>query len=109
MFNSVLISKNTQLTFKLIAKAIYVSSNGEVTIVAKHYGPNVKLPDLTVEYLEALCSKFYYGGYSHPNAIADIMLLNGYLQTRQYGDFYSNLHSNLEEQRVTVISSELFL
>jgi hypothetical protein len=109
MFNSILISKNIQLTFKLIAKAIYVSPSGEITIVAKQYGPHTKLPQLTVEYLESLCSKFYYGGYSHPHAIADIMLLNGYLQTRYYGDFYANLRSNLEEQRVTIISSELSL
>ena len=109
MNNCILISKNVRLTFNLIAKSIYVTTQGDVIIVAKKYTPNATIPLLTVEYLESLCSKFYYGGYSHQNAIADIMLLNNYLTTSHYGDFYYALHNNLEKQRVTVISSEPFL
>lgn len=109
MNNCVLISKNVRLTFKLTAKSIYVTPQGEVIIVARKYAPNASVPNLTVEYLESLCSKFYYGGYTHKNAIADIMLLNNLISTSCYGDFYDALHNNLEQQRVTVISAELSL
>lgn len=109
MNNCILISKNVRLTYKIIARAIYVTSQVEVIIAIKTFAPNAKVPSLTVEYLEALCSKFYYGGYTHPNAIADIMLLNNFLSTSYYEDFYNALHSNLEEQRITIISSEPFL
>ena len=108
MLNTVLIAKNIRLTFKLTAKEIHVSSDGEIIIIAKQFGPNAPIPTLTVNYLEALCSKFYYGGVAHQHAIADILLLNGYLHTSDYGDFYASLHNNLTEQRVTIISSELF-
>jgi len=107
MIKQIIVAKNVRLTYKLIAKAIYVSNKGEVTIVTTQYGPNAPIPNLKAEHLEFLCSKFYYGGYSHRNAIADILLLNGYLSTRQYDDFYEELRNNLEEQRITVISSEL--
>ena len=109
MSKTILISKNVRLTFALTAKAIYVSNKGELFLSLVHFGPEIKIPQLTVEYLEALCSKFYYGGYAHPYAIADIMLLNGYIRAVHYGDFYNALRKNLEEQRVTVVSTELFL
>ena len=109
MNDCILISRNVRLTYKLIAKAIYVSRHGETIIVANHYTPNSKIPEITVDYLESLCSKFYYGGYSHKNAIADIMLLNNLISTSRYGEFYDALRNNLEQQRVTVIYSELFL
>lgn len=109
MNDSIIIARNTRLTSKIVARQIHVSTGGELTIIASQYGPDATLPELTIEYLEALCSKFYYGGYYHKNAIADIMLLNGYLRLCQYDDFYSDLQRNLKEQRVTIIYSELFL
>ena len=109
MGDTILISKNVRLTFALTASAVYVSNRGELILHVIQFGPKLKLPQLSVEYLEALCSKFYYGGYAHKNAIADIMLLNGYIRAIHYDDFYEALRNNLEEQRVTVISSELCL
>ena len=109
MNKTILISKNVRLTFKLTATAIYVSPIGEVFVTTSQYSPNAPFPELTVEYLESLCSKFYYGGYTHQNAIADILLLNGLLTTGHYDDFYDSLRQNLEEQKITVISSELYL
>lgn len=109
MNNYILISKDVRLSFSLTAKSVYVTNSGELVLSIKQYGPNLVLPQFTVEYLEALCSKFYFGGYTHHHAIADILLLNGYIRIYNYGDFYNALRSNLEEQRVTVISSELSL
>ena len=110
MNNSILISRNVRLTYKLTAKAIYVSNRGEVTIVLERFGPKItEIPELSVDYLDALCSKFYYGGYTHANAIADILLLNSAISTAFYDDFYESLHNNLMKQRITIISSELFL
>ena len=106
--NSVLIAKDTRLTFKLLANAIYVSPDGEVTIVAEQFGPNAEVPELTVDYLDAICSRFYYGGYTHQDAIADIMLLNSVLSLRDYDDFYSALENNLKSGKITIISSVLF-
>ena len=108
MNNSVLISRNIQLSYKLTAKEIHITSSGEVILFTKHFGPKILIPNLTIDYLEALCSKFYFGGYTHQNAIADIMLLNGLLSTNNYGDFYDALRNNLAKQRVTIISSDLF-
>ena len=107
MNNAILVSENVRLTFSLTATKIYVSSDGEVYLSLQSYNPKIKIPPLTVEYLESLCSKFYYGGYEHPTAIADIMLLNGFLSTRDYGDFYYLLRHNMLEQRLTIISAEL--
>jgi len=105
---SVLIARNVRLTFKLVAKEVYVSGDGSVTVVAQQFGPNADFPDLTADYLDAICSKFYYGGYLHQDAIADVMLLNGVLSLGDYGDFYSALNSKLESGNITVISSVLF-
>lgn len=105
---SVLIARNIRLTFKLLAKEIYVSSDGSVTIVAEQFGPRAEMPELSVDYLDAICSKHYYGGYLHQDAIADIMLLNSVLSLKEYGDFYSALAENLKNGNVTVISSALF-
>ena len=107
-YDSVLIGKNVRLTYQLTAKAIYVSPTGEVTIFTSQYNPDAKIPPLTVEYLESICSRLYYGGYNHKNAIADIMLLNSVLRKRQYDDFYSSLKDNLEENKMTIIASPLF-
>lgn len=106
--NPVLIAKNIRLTYKLTAKEIYVSPDGEVLILTSQFGPNAPMPELTVEYLESLCSRMYYGGHAHQNAIADIMLLNSVLTAKHYGDFYTSLRNNLSRQKITVISSELF-
>lgn len=109
MYNSILIAKNIPLTFKLTASEIYVSNDGEVTLVVKQLGPNAPCPDLTVEFLESLCRDFYYGGKMHRNAIADILLLNRLLSSYEYGDFYDSLRYNLDSQNITIISSEIFL
>lgn len=106
--DSVLISRNIQLTFKLLAKEIYVSKSGELTLIVNQIGPYAPCPDLTVEYLEFLCSKFYYGGKPHKHAIADILLLNSLLRAYDYGDFYDSLRYNLEHRNVTIISSVIF-
>ena len=106
--NAVLIARNIRLTFKLMAKAIYVYGDGSVTIIAEQFGPLAKVPELSVDYLDAICSKFYYGGYLHQDAIADIMLLNSALTLSEYGDFYSALAENLSSGKITVISSVLF-
>lgn len=105
---SILIARNIRLTYKLTAKEIYVNPEGEITIIASQYGPNAPVPELTVEFLESLCSRFYYGGYNHKNAIADIMLLNSVLRGWQYDSFYDSLRSNLSDHKLTVITSELF-
>ena len=105
---AVLIGKNIRLSYKLTAKAIYVSPDGEVTIFTSQFGPNAPIPHLTVEYLESLCSQLYYGGHNHKNAIADIMLLNSVLRKRQYDDFYASLQDNLAENKMTIIASVLF-
>lgn len=106
--DSILIAKNVQLTFKLTAKEVYVSCNGDITLIVKQLGPCAPCPDLTVEYLESLCRDFYYGGKPHRHAIADILLLNGLLSSFCYGDFYDSLRDNLENNSITVISSEIF-
>ena len=104
----VLIAKNVQLTFRLTALELYVSSDGAVIIISSQIGPNVTCPKLTVEYLESLCRSFYYGGQQHQNAIADILLLNRLLRKYEYGDFYDCLSYNLENGNITIISSEIF-
>ena len=109
MKNDLLIAKRVPLTFSLTAESIYISDEGEVTIVASELYPNSPLPKLTVEYLESLCSQFYFGNLERPHAIADIMLLNNYVRFRHYDEFYSALRQNLEEQRITIISSKLSL
>ena len=108
MTDSVLIAKNVHLTARLTAAEIWVNSDGEVGIVASQFGPNAPVPDLDAEYLDSLCSKFYYGGYTHQNAIADIMLLNGILRRSQYDEFYESLSNNLRYRRITIIASKLF-
>lgn len=87
-------------------EAIYVTSAGDVVISMPSFKPDSHLPQLTLDLLETLCSKFYFGKLKQKHAIADIMLLNGYLRAADYGDFYSTLESNLREQRATVISCE---
>ena len=104
----VLIAKNVQLTFRLTALELYVSSDGAVIIVSSQIGPNVQCPPLSVDYLESLCRDFYYGGKPHPNAIADILLLNRLLPKYEYGDFYDCLTYNLDNENITIISSEIF-
>ena len=104
MYDSVVIARNVHLTSDLFAKSIYVTRNGEVSIVFNQDSPVTSIPELTVDYLDTLCSRFYYGGYSHKHAIADILLLNGLLSSRYYPDFYDALRNNLVEQRVTIIS-----
>ena len=106
--DSILIAKNIQLTFKLVAKEIYVSNSGEITLITDQIGPNAPCPKLTVGYLESLCSKFYYGGKPRKHAIADILLLNSLLSSKDYGGFYENLRYNLENQNYTIISSIFF-
>lgn len=106
--NSVLIAKNVPLTFRLRAREIWVSADGEVTVFASQFGPQQAMPRLTAEYLESLCAKFYFGGNARQNAIADIMLLNGILTRSQYDSFYYNLSNNLNKGNLTVIYSPLF-
>ena len=106
--DSVLITKDISITPELSAKAIYVSASGEVTIIADRFDGSSDVPDLTVDYLDALCSRFYYGGYLHQDAIADIMLLNSVLSLRDYDDFYASLDQSLKNGNVTIISSTLF-
>ena len=106
MSRTILIAKNVRLTYRLTATAIYISATGEICIHIESFGPNVKIPQLSVEYLDSLCSSFYYGGYTHKTAIADIMLLNGYLSSVDYESFYDSLRRNLEAQRMTIISTE---
>jgi len=102
--DTVLVAKDIRLTFRTVAKSIYVSSHGEVTIVLERFGPEEPLPDITADYLDAICSRFYYGGYTHQDAIADILLLNGVLSHRDYDEFYSALKSNLCDGKITVIA-----
>jgi len=109
MSSTILISRNVRLTFALTAEEIHVTNTGELIIYAVQFGPNAEVPQLTVGYLESLCSQFYFGDYGHPHAIADILLLNGFLRANRYADFYSALQSNLEKNRATVISTELSL
>ena len=108
MSDSILIAKNIRLTFKLTAKEIYVSNEGDVTIFTSQIGPYAPLPKLSCEYLESLCRDFYYGGNQHRHAIADMLLLNRLLSRNDYGDFYENLSYNLEHNYVTIIASEIF-
>ena len=102
--NEFLIAKNTRLTCRTVAKSIYVSPNGEVTFVIDRVGIEEPLPEISAEYLDALCSRFYYGGYTHQDAIADILLLNGVLSLKDYDSFYSALKSNLRDGKITVIA-----
>ena len=108
MNNSILIAKNVPLEARLRAKEIWVDTDGNVTIVVKHFGPEQKIPYMSLEYFDSLCSRFYYSNYTHANAIADIMLLNGMLTRNQYDEFYSNLRNTLETNHFTVVHSELF-
>lgn len=108
MYNSILIAKDIRLTFKLRASEIYVSNEGEVTLVVAQLGPHAPCPELSVEYLESICCDFYYGGKPHRNSIADILLLNRLLSSCDYGDFYDSLRYNLENHNLTIISSEIF-
>ena len=105
MNNTVLISKNVRLTYKLTAEEIFVSNDGSVTMLIENYGPNISIPDLSLDYLEALCSRFYFGGEGHRAAIADIMLLNGVLVSiLQYEDFYFKLGESLRNRRYIIIT-----
>jgi hypothetical protein len=106
--DAIIIARNVQLTFKLKAKEIWVSPAGEVIIVASQLGPNAPCPSLSVEYLEALCCDFYYGGKRRANSIANILLLNRLLHTYEYGDFYDSLQNNLDSQNITIVVSEIF-
>lgn len=103
----VIIAKNVPLTARLKAKEIWVDSSANLTIVADQFGPEQAIPYMCVEYLEALCSKFYYNNYTHQNAIADIMLLNGILTRSDYEEFYDMLRESVESERYTVIWAEL--
>jgi hypothetical protein len=105
--HEVIIAKNIQLQSRLKAKEIWVSAFGDITIVADHFGPKQSIPYLCVEYLEAICSKFYFNNYTHQNAIADILLLNGALTRSDYEDFYDRLRDSTETERYTVIWAEL--
>lgn len=104
--DTVLISKDIKLTFRLVAKSIYVSSRGEVTLVLEQTGAKEPLPEISADYLDALCSRFYYGGYTHQDAIADILLLNGVLSKREFDGFYAALRENLSAGRITLVSFE---
>ena len=86
--DSVLISKNIQLTYKLTAIEIYISRSGDITLIVSQIGPYAPCPKLSVDYLEALCCSFYFGGHPRRYAIADILLLNGLLRKYEYSDFY---------------------
>lgn len=108
MNKSIIIAKNVPLTARLRAQEIWVSNLGEVTIISSQFGPNITIPDLTAEYLESLCAKFYFNSYTRQNAIADIMLLNGFLTRSQYGELYFNLRDNLQKRNLTIITSSLF-
>lgn len=103
------ISRNVQLSDLLLATAIYVSSDGRVFITTDSMYANEReiLPTLSVEYLDALCSKHYFGGYGHQGAIADILLLHDALTKDMYDDFYSALRSNLAAGNITIVSSQL--
>lgn len=101
------VARNERLTYDIEAAVIYVSPDGEVVIVADYFNPYAKIPDLSADYLDALCSRFYYGGYEHQDAIADILLLNGALTRDSYDDFYASLRDRLSRGEVTVISGEL--
>lgn len=94
------------MTFRMTARAIYVSGSGEVTIVLEQTGPQEPLPEISADYLDALCSRFYYGGYTHQDAIADILLLNGVLSQKDYDGFYAALRENLSAGRITLMSLE---
>ena len=107
--NSVVIARNIPLTARLKATEIWVSSDAEITIYTTQFGPSQPIPDLSLEYLESICRKFYYGGKAHQNAIADILLLNGFLMRPQYDEFYYNLLKTINNGEYTVISSPLFL
>ena len=106
--NSIIIAKDVQLTPKLTAKEIYISSDGEILISTDKPGPYTPYPKLTAEYLEHLCTKFYYGGKHRKHAIADILLLNRLISSKDYGDFYDNLNYNAENQNITIIASVFF-
>lgn len=101
------VARNERLTYDVEASIIYVSPDGEVVIVADSFNPYAIIPDLSADYLDALCSHFYYGGYEHQDAIADILLLNGVLTRDSYDDFYASLRDRLSRGEVIVISGEL--
>ena len=107
MNNSIIIAKDVPLTFRLRAREIWVSSAGEVMIIASQYGPKQPVPILQAGYLESLCTSFYFGGKTRQNSIADILLLNGFLARDQYDDFYSDLCYNLSSGNITVVYSAL--
>ena len=102
----VLISRDCVFPSGLRAAAVYVSTQGDVTIVAHEYSPKTGIPDLNAECLEAICSRFYYGGRNHRDAIADIMLLNGLIRRSEYDEFYAALNKNMQKRRLTIISSQ---
>ena len=101
-----LIGKKVDLPNGLIADAIYVSTRGNVLLVAEKYSPKFGALSLDTEYLEAICSRFYYGGRCHCHAIADIALLNGALSISDYDTFYAALRASTENGNLTVISSQ---
>lgn len=107
--NEILIAKNIPLTARLTAKEIWVSASGSVTLIAAQFGPNQPIPKLSVEYIDSLCSRFYYGAYAHKNAIADILLLNGFLTRSRYDTFYYALQQNLERGNILIVYSPLLL
>lgn len=106
--NEVVVTRNARLPGGVLASAIYVSPAGEVYIVTDESSPKYSVPSVSNEYLEAVCSKFYYGGVSHRDAIAGILLLHGALSKNDFGVFYEALRANLSAGRVTVISPERF-
>lgn len=103
----VLFSKDHVFPSGLSAIAVYVSACGEVTIVTKGYSPKIGVPVLDTRYLEAMCSRFYYGGRDHRDAIADVMLLNGFLRRSEYDSFYAALNDNMMNRRLTIVSSQM--
>ena len=106
--DSIIIAKDIPLTSRLRAKEIWVSGTGDVTIFAAQYG-TYTIPELSVEYLDSLCSSLFFGNYTHQNAIADIMLLNGILRRDRFAEFYQTLREKLKRHSITIISMESFL
>ena len=108
MYESIIIAKNVPLTTRLTAKEILINAQAQITITALQFGPSQPIPKLTTDYLEYLCTKFYFGGYSRQHSIADILMLNGLLARDQYDDFYYVLGRTLSRGEFTIITSQLF-
>lgn len=103
----ILIARNIPLSARLTALEIWVSPRGDITIYSAQYGYS-QIPKLTTDYLDSLCSKHYYGTYTHRHAIADVMLLEGILSKDQYSDLYLNIDQAIRGGGVTVVASLLF-